>query len=294
MGLGVNVICRNYAEDRVIPRFSRYLCDFLGWALTPGPAAGFDLYYLSGYFEHSLLKHQSKGAKLAAYFTHREEYPPGNAKAKQFDSVAGMVDFRIATAEMYANQLIEYGDTVQIYPPVEREKFIIPKSKKNKRIVAGFSGYTYPNKRKGEDLARALISSPAGKSVSWMASGRGWPVKTIKYKWSEMDRFYQALDILLITATVEGVPMPPLEALSCGVSVVIPRAVGLLDEIPDRIGVHRYERGNIKSMLAAFQAAIDQRSGVDRGELRSLTERFSVVNWCENHRYYFEELIDNG
>ena len=29
-----NIVCRNLNDDRVIPRFSRYLRDHLGWSLT--------------------------------------------------------------------------------------------------------------------------------------------------------------------------------------------------------------------------------------------------------------------
>ena len=290
MGLDVSIICRNFRDDRVIPRFSRYLSDYLGWNLASKPAKGFALYYLSGYFEWMLIKREFRGAKIAAYFTHREEKPVGNAKAQLFDSVAAKVDLRIATAGIYADQLVKYGDTAQIYPPVERSKFTIP-NKKNKNLFAGFSGYTYPNKRKGEGLAVALVDSKIGKKVSWKASGRGWCVPTRMYPWSEMDNFYQSLDILVITAMVEGVPMPPLEALACGVSVVVPRGVGLLDELPDTNGIHRYERGNKKALVAAFQDAVEARAGVNRGDLRAVTKPYSILAWCEQHKHNFEELL---
>lgn len=291
MGLAVNVLCRNLNDDRVIPRFSRYLRDCLGWTLTARPDPAAEAYYLSGYFEWPVMKREMKDRPTGAYFTHREEQPPGNAKAALFDSVAGLVDLRIATAEQYAAGLRGYGPTALVAPPVERHRFTIPPARRGGGIVvAGFSGYTYRNGRKGEGLARALISAPAGQRLEWRASGRGWPVPTKKYSWAEMPAFYQGLDILVVTATVEGVPMPPLEALSCGVSVVIPRGVGLLDSLPDMPGIYRYERGNARSAAAALAAATAERTGVRPEALRAATEPFSVYGWAREHRTAFERL----
>jgi len=127
---------------------------------------------------------------------------------------------------------------------------------------------------------------------AWLASGRGWPVKTKRYTWQDMPAFYQALDVLVVTATVEGVPMPPLEALACGVSVVVPRGVGLLDELPDVAGIHRYERGDAADLVRAFDEAMVMRGDVDRKALRDVTEPYTVEAWCEQHRQAFEEAFE--
>jgi glycosyltransferase involved in cell wall biosynthesis len=291
MSLAVNIICRNFQEDRVIPRFTRYLRDFLGWDLTARPVPGADVYYLSAYFEQMMLKPWPKGTPVMAYFTHREVEPPGNGKAKMFDAMAGRVDLRIATAAMYTEFLMTYGQTVQINPPVERDRFTIPKQP-NTRLVAGFSGYTYQNRRKGEDIARLLVSARNGRSLEWRASGRGWPVQTRQYRWSEMPAFYQSLDILVVTSRVEGVPMPPLECLACGVSVVVPRGVGLLDELPDLPGIHRYQVGSAKDCLHALHDALDKRSIIDRQALRDVTDPYTIGAWCEQHHKAVEEVFE--
>ncbi len=286
----VNVVCRNKDADRVIPRFARYLSNGLGWELTSRPIPDADVYYLSGYFEWPVMKRDMADRPVAAYFTHVEEQPPGNAKAKLYDSVAARVDLRIATAALYAEPLAEYGPTVQVSPPVERGRFTIP-AQRNKRLVAGFSGFTYANGRKGEDIARRIVASEPGQRAEWRASGRGWPVPTRMYAWAELPAFYQSLDVLVVTATVEGVPMPPLECLACGVSVVVPRGVGLLDELPDLPGIHRYERGDARDAARALGEALDARGEVDREALRGVTAPYSVTAWCEQHRQAFEELI---
>lgn len=285
----VNVVCRNMDADRVIPRFARYLADQLGWTLTSRPDPEADIIYLSGYFEWPFIKRGGlEGKPIAAYLTHREENPPGNEKAKLFDHVASQIDLRIATAAMYAKMMQEHGPTAQINPPVERGRFTIPKER-NQKMTAGFSGFTYSSGRKGTSLAERLVA--AFPDVEWRASGRGWPVKTRKYPWGEMPAFYQGLDVLVVTATVEGVPMPPLECLACGVSVVVPRGVGLLDELPDVDGIHRYKRGSEKGLRQAFREALEMRAEVDRQALREVTAPYSIAAWVEGHRRAFEDVF---
>jgi len=286
MDLAVNIICRNLGDDRVIPRFSRYLRDAFGWELTARLVPGADLYYLSGYFEELWLR-PWPDKPVAAYMTHREVYPPGNAKAKLFDRMAVRLDLRIATAAIYAEPLAEYGPTAQINPPVERWRFVIPKIRNIR--VAGFSGYTYANGRKGEGIARALVARHRG--IEFRASGRGWPCSTRRYPWREMPAFYGSLDVYVATGTVEGVPMPPLECLACGVSVVIPAGVGLLDELPELPGIHRYKAGDTMDCSRALSEAIKIRPGVDREALRAATEPYTVTAWCEQHRQAFEEIV---
>lgn len=288
MGLAVNVICRNPGEDRVIPRFARYLRDHLGWSLTARPLPAADAYYLSGYFEESQLG-RWPDRPVAAYFTHREESPPGNEKSRQFDRLAARVDLRIATAAMYAGPLSAHGPTAQITPPVERDRFTIPRGPRHPRPVVGLAGYTYANKRKGEDLARAVVAS--ARDVTWMASGRGWPVPTRHYTWAEMPAFYQSLDVLVVTARVEGVPMPPLEAMACGVSVVIPMGVGLLDELPNAPGIYRYRAGDARACVRALSDALADRPRIGVESLRALTEPYTIGAWCEQHRAAFEETF---
>lgn len=286
----VNILCRNLNDDRVIPRFSRYLRDRLGWILTAVPVKA-DVYYLSCYLEAGLLR-RIAAAPVAAYFTHREEEPPGNEKARLWDRLAETVDLRIVTAALYAQPLAHCGRTVQIPPPVERERFTPPRSRPKKgRTVVGFSGYTYGNKRKGEDLARLLVASTVGQSMTWRASGRGWPVPPTRYLWAQMPAYYQSLDVLVITARVEGVPMPALEALACGVSLVAPCGVGLLDELPDVPGIHRYPAGNPAGLTRALTEAIAARPDVKPEALRAVTEPYTVDAWCRGHAQAISGLV---
>jgi hypothetical protein len=287
MALRVHIVCQNARDDRIIPRMARALEARLGWTLSAKADPKADVNYLSAYFESQRLR-PWPDTKVAAYFTHREEEPPGNAKARLYDKVAERVDLRIATCGLYAEALETYGPTAQMPAPVETDRFVLAKTARRPRLVCGFSGYTYANKRKGEDLARAALTSDAGRRCDWKASGRGWPVRTVRYPWAEMPAFYQSLDVLVCTSRVEGIPMPPLEALACGASVVIPEGVGMLDELPDVAGIHRYARGDAKGLTWALAEAVETRAKVDREALRAAIAGHSVEDWCDAHAAAFE------
>jgi hypothetical protein len=284
----VHIICQNYADDRVLPRHARALAQRLGWSLGAEASPGAQITYLFSYFEAKRLKPWP--SKVAANFTHREEEPPNNAKSRAFDATAARVQLRTAWAQMYVDQLVKHGPTDKVSPALERE-FFTPGVKNPGRVVCGFSGYTYANHRKGEDLVKGIITSEIGGQVEWRASGRGWPVATKMYAWAEMPEFYRSLDVLVIPSRVEGIPMPPLEALCCGVSVVIPAHVGLLDELPAIPGIYRYERGDLATLLRALEQAVEERGQVAMEQLREATAQWSVEQWCADHANAFEETF---
>lgn len=289
MALNVNVVCRNYNDDRVLPRFSRYLRDVCGWTLTPVPDLNADIIYLLGYFEAQQFRHWPD-RPVVAYFTHREEEPPGNAKAQLFDDVARRSSLRVAMCRLYADYLQQFGATVTPPLPVELDRFTIAEKQHHSRPVIGLAGYTYMNHRKGEDLVRALLDHPVAHRVDWGASGRGWPVRFRRYEWSDMPQFYQGLDALLCPSRVEGGPMPVLEALACGVPVIVPAGVGIIDELPDILGIYRYERGNVDAMAEALERFLAADEPVDRRALRAAVERYSIEAFAEANRRAVEAL----
>lgn len=287
MALRVHVLCRNVGEDRILPRMARLLRDHLGWTAGVEPPPHADVIYLLGYFEAQMLRPWPRptgvGSRVMAYFTHREEEPANNAKARLFDDVAGRVALRVVMCRLYGDMIRGRGPTVQIPLPVERERFTIARSQHNRTVTVGLAGFTYSNHRKGEDLVMGMVNSPIGRRVTWHASGRGWPVPTRAYSWAEMPQFYQGLDVLVVPSRVEGGPMTTLEALACGVRVVIPRHVGLHDEIPQVAGIYRYERGNLADLLRALEQAVNPRETVDRAALREAVAGHSVQAWCQGH-----------
>jgi len=276
----VHIICKNWREDRIIPRMARALAERLGWSLG-SVFQECDALYLSAYFEGQGLKTWPP-VPVAAYFSHREEEPPKNAKARVYDAMAKRVDLRVATCALYARGLQAYGPTIQAAAPLETEHFTLARRKPNPKRVIGFSGFTYPNKRKGEDLVKGILESPLARHCEFRACGRGWPVATQKLPWAKMPGFYQGIDVLVVPSRVEGIPMPPLEALACGTPVVIPRGVGLHDELPNVPGIYRYEKGDLASLLEALGQAIRPEGPVVREQLREAVQAYSVENWVRD------------
>lgn len=291
----VHIICRNWRDDRVLPRFVRYLVKHSGWSVGKEPSLAADINYLFAYFEKQRCP-KIRGT-TAAFMTHLESRKKAeSAKAQLYLRVAGEVNVRITMNKAQAKALRrEFGYyTTQIPLPLELARFTIPKRRNDiVKPVVGVSGYTYQSGRKGERMVARLAQSKLASKMILTASGRGWPVKTRRRTWDEMPRFYQGLDVFLCTSSVEGGPMTTLEALACGTPVVIPSGVGLHDELPDVLGIFRYPVGDYDKMEFQLRQALIAASGnrLDRGALREATKPHSVQAFCEGHRRAFEHYL---
>jgi len=285
--VNVHIIASRLKADRILPRLARTLSNSTGWSLgtTPNPKA--DLNYFLPYIDAKPYA-DFKSTPTAAWFTHKDTN--NQKKAAMWDAVAAGVDLRLTSAPVYLLDLERHGRTVLVRPAVERKHFA-PRGKPQTNLpVVGVSGWSYGDNRKGEDLIARLLEDGYRDKAIWRASGRGWPVKTRAYGWQDLPQFFQSLDILLCASRTEGVPMPPLEALSCGVRVIVPSGVGLLDEIPDIPGVYRFKAGDYDDMRRALDEALQGKPG-DSEALRALTKPYTARNWAEDHQQAFEELL---
>ena len=284
MGLAakIHIVTTTVEDDRVISRMAKALVEHLGCTTSPQLDPKADLNYFLGYYEAAKCRDQLGIGTQAAYFTHREEDEFSRDKAVLWDKVAAKVALRIVTCEKYRKLVDHNGLTVRCAAPLERNRFTIAPLPLAKRLIAGVSGYVYKNARKGEDLLTELLKSKSASRLEWRASGRGWPVPTVKYAWKDMPAFYQGLDIFVCTSRVEGIPMPPLEALACGLKIVIPAGVGLLDELGEAEGIYRYEAGNVSQLRVALEYAVEAGE-VDREALRNLTKPFSLEQWVADN-----------
>lgn len=165
------------------------------------------------------------------------------------------------------------------------------------KLRLGVSGFTYKGGRKGENLFEKLTNSELSKILEFHASGSGWKgdFKHHKLKWDEMESYYRSLDMFLCTSLIEGIPCPPLEAMACGVPVIIPKNVGLLDELPDIHNIYRYKAGNYLDMLDAISKCIfDVQTGnINKQELRESVEKYHLNQWITDHTSVFENFLYN-
>lgn len=286
--MNIHVVCRDLKGDRILPRLARQLVSATGWSVSNKPDPRADLNYYAIYLDWEATG-AFTGTPTAAWFTHREEAMP--AKTAMWDRAAAGLTLRLTSAQQYADILVPYGPTEIVTPPLDLDKFRIAPKPLRPRPVIGVSGFVYKTGRKGEDLLSQFLEHPLGKKIELVATGEGWPVRIKYHTWADMERFYQGLDIYLCTATIEGVPYPPLEALACGVPVIIPIGVGLLDDLPDIPGIHRYKAGDFEDMTRAIEECALSPVLPDREALRGAVEGFTEDRWIKDHLEAFEPFL---
>jgi len=65
----------------------------------------------------------------------------------------------------------------------------------------------------------------------------------------------------------------------------------MLDELPDMMGIYRYERGNYEQLLAAVMNAINERGLPDRMDLASAVANYNPRTYARAHAEGFERVL---
>lgn len=274
--MDINIVW-NIAKPGIITRLATALQKETGWTISHRPRDDADLNYFMLYIMIGQTLYTK--TKTAAWFTHYELTRPN--KQQWWKDAAERVDLRLTTARQYLSMLQEYGQTALVeYPPID-EQFI-------SKPVIGLSGYVHPGGRKGEKLVKWLVDSGKFDDCKFIASGKGWPIENVyEYKWHTMTAFYHELDVFLCTSSVEGLPMPPLEALAMGKPIVIPKGVGLLDDLPTLPGsIHWYDRESNDSLLRALRSAL-----VPIQARKAIVGMYTAKEWAKQHKDAIEEFL---
>lgn len=292
----VHVITDRVDSDRILPRLAKYLSVYNNWTLSTQPDISADFNYFNNYGTYHQQCRGWHGTPMGAYFSHLDMGNKG--KEAQWYEVAVLMDTCITTAKMY-HEFLPANKIYQCASPVEIDKFTIKPLPKGNKPIIGVSGFVYGDGRKGESLWAKLVSNPLSNKLELHACGRGWPgVPTKYYQWKEQEKFYQGLDVLVVPSLFEGIPMPPLEALACGVKIVIPRGVGLLDELPEIDGIYRYECDNSQAMIEAVEQSVSDKS-IDREALRQvILNNYTMQHWVDDHSrmissYFNQQDVSN-
>jgi hypothetical protein len=285
----VHVITDRLNSDRILPRLAKYLSVFNGWTLSTEPDLSADFNYFNNYGTYDRKCGGWQGTPIGAYFSHLDTQ--AGDKEDQWHKVAKLMDVCVTTAKIY-NEFLPEGKVYQARPPVEINKFTIASPPGGRKPTAGVSGFVYDDERKGEKLWQQLANHNLAQKLELRASGRGWPgVRTQYFQWPDLHKFIQALDVFVCPSLFEGIPMPPLEALACGIKIVIPRGVGLLDELPDVDGIYRYECGNARAMIETVEKAAFA-GPVDREALRQIVlNNYTVEHWASDHRQIINDYF---
>jgi glycosyltransferase involved in cell wall biosynthesis len=202
------------------------------------------------FMTYAMLDEKTEGM-TAALFTH---YEKGNHK--RFVNAAKKVDIAIALSENTAKEVRKYRKQCEVIhcgTDLKRE------------IIFGVVGRVYKSGRKGEHLIAQLCND-----YKIIALGEDWPCENVDI---ERELFYPMIDYLIVSSTIEGGPIPVLDAIAMGVPVIAPD-VGWSWDYP----VIRYEKGSVDS-------------------LRSVLERLTKVrtwnDWLIDHERLFIKFTNN-
>lgn len=280
--MNVHIVCKEPNPEHILHRLAATLCDTTGWTMGKTTRGDADLCYFLPY-----LNYEPVDTATAAWFTHFDA--ASEEKAQRWLRAAQAVNLRTTSAAQYAERLAPTGATARVPVPLDRTAFALAEAPTT--FTVGVSGFVYHDGRKGEDLIRRLAQE--FRKFDWRAIGRGWSVPTRQIASIDLPGFYQSLSLFVCASRVEGVPYPPLEALACGVPVIIPRGVGLLDDLPVTDGIFRFEAGDYASLKAAFAEALECVGGgaYDRATLRAATEPYTADAWARAHERAFETLL---
>ena len=285
----VHIVCKQWNEDRVLARFAGHLVERLGFTVSKRPNRKADLNYWMAFLEWGRFPNFSSTATVT-YMTHLDDAEGDPKLHRLFSSAASAADLRVCMNQVSRAEVeARFGETVVFPLPVELDHFQIKSDPPGSVPVVGFSGYGYRSGRKGGGLAEAAVEALSDR-CRFKASGRRWPCPTTMYRWRDMPAFFRSLDLYVCTATIEGGPMTTLEALASGVPVVIPRGVGIHDELPDVPGVFRYRRGDAEDLIAVLTRALDEHAACNREVLRAAIHPHSVEAWCEATRATFASV----
>lgn len=257
----------------ILRRLARYLIDNLpyvhGAPWRPSAVREFDLTYYVNYqlcqrprapLRRALLWRKPRSRIVGALFPHRE--------GQDFDDVARQLDFCVAPSARYADYLREHcnPNSHLIYHGIELDRF-------TPKLRLGFVGRRYKTGRKGDELLRAVAALPYVE----LRCTDG------KLSDAEIPGFYQDIDYVLITSSIEGGPLCFQEGLASG-KEILSTDVGMVSEFRDAPGVHIFS--DQRELLALLERKLAERT-----RLRANVERFSVDYWVAEHDKLFRRLI---
>lgn len=257
----------------ILRRLAHYLIDNLpyvhGAEWRPSALQAFDLTYFVNYqlcrpprapLRRRILWRKPRSRLVGAFFPHRE--------GDDFDQVAKQVDFCVAPSARYADYIREHcnPNSHLIYHGIELERF-------TPKLRLGFVGRRYKSGRKGEDLLQAVSELPYVE----LSCTEG------KLSDADIPAFYQQIDFVLITSSIEGGPLCFQEGLASG-KEILSTDVGMVSEFRGAAGVHVFrDRQELFSLL--------ERKLEERLKLRAHVQRYSVEYWVKEHDKLFRSLL---
>ena len=238
------------------------------------PEAEIHYYINYGYFN----KRPAKGV-VVANFTH---FDP-DALADKFVDVAFAVDHCTSVSELTSAKLRELGVPSRKITTIR----VGADASFRPKLMLGVAGRPYKGGRKGEDLLQGLLDDPdIMEHCRILAMNPDWGLPTLAP--AETADFYRLIDFLLVTARIEGGPVPFMEALACGTMAIAP-GIGVIPEfahVP-------YETGSLQSLKDVLHRLVAEMHR-SRGLVASAISAQNWSGWSVRHEKLFRDLVPQG
>lgn len=228
-----------------------------------------DINYFINYVQY-----EQVSTKTAAWFTHIEE--KDKELSNKWWSVVDAVDMCIFHSRRYLDRTRAerpHKSLCVVSPGVDTDLFI------PRKLRVGIVGRAYTTGRKGEELLQETVGRMP--NIEWRVTGEGWGVDSTQIPSSDMPKFYQECDYVLVPSLYEGGPMSVLEAISCGVEVIAP-PVGWVTEFPHI----SYPVGDVDALCKVLDHLQTRRNA-----LHALATSRTWDNFVEQHDQLFRSLI---
>jgi hypothetical protein len=231
------------------------------WSVGP-PSSDYEINYLLNYDQpNNLLRCFDTGGTVAAFFTH--------PSSPTFFKIADAIDIRICMSKKYAQiisgQFVHCG-VAESYMP---------------KLILGVNAKFRSDGRKGEDMLEKIKKIPFVK-IRYLDVGLA--KENEQDFLNRLETFYEEIDALLITSTVEGGPIPALEALAKGKNVIGPRNVGFLDDLPLLHYDNRDETDLIRVINQLYR---------DRSNLSDKVHNFTWQNFAKETETIFKNHLES-
>lgn len=139
----------------------------------------------------------------------------------------------------------------------------------------------------GEEKGRivdAMAGHPFHERIHWLGMR------------SDMNRCYQAMDLLVVPSEIEGLSNAVLEAMACGVPALAHVACGNGEAITNNVDGILRDLADAKTLAVAIDEAVaDQARLKEMGERarQTMIERFSLDAMAENYLRLYQAIIDD-
>jgi len=263
----------------ILRRLAGYLVDNLpyvhGAPWRPSAVSHFDITYYVNFqlyrrpkapLRRRLLWREPRTRLVGAFFPHREQ---DGEEAAEFDAIASRVNFCVAPSARYADYIREHCN-----PNAHLIHHGIPLDRFTPKLRLGFVGRRYATGRKGDELLQAVSALPFVELVC--TDGR--------LRDEEIPAFYQQIDYVLITSSIEGGPLCFQEGLLSG-KPIISTDVGMVSEFRDAEGVYIYR--DKAELFRLLEQKLEERL-----RLRAHVQTFSVQHWVEAHDKLFRSVLN--